>query len=144
MYSRILVALDGTPESEHALRHALPVAKATGAELILVRTVAPPTTMDEAEAQRGHLLEAEAEAQGYLRRHYETLEAEGVPCRILVPRGEPVHGLLRVAQEEAVDLVVLSSYSESGFDRWVHGSVPGRLLEAWRGALLLVRPAQSA
>lgn len=137
MYSRILVPLDGSPQSELALSHAAELARRYDAELLLLSGVAPPTHLAAAEASDdGADL---AKARDYLAQVGERMQATGVRSRPLVLRAEPARAIVSAAAEHDADLIVIASYSESGFDRWVQGSVPGRVLRNARCPLLLIR-----
>lgn len=137
MYSRILVPLDGSPQSELALSHAAEMARRYDAELLLLSGVAPPTNLGAVEAADDSA--DQAKARGYLEEVGARMQAMGVRSRPLVLRAEPARAIISAAADFDADLIVIASYSESGFDRWVQGSVPGRVLRNARCPLLLIR-----
>lgn len=136
MYSKILVPVDGTPPSEQALRHARPLATAHRAELVLLKAVAPEPSMTGAVAAAAEPTAGEAEA--YLDTLCRQLTDEGLKARAVVVRDQPEHAILKVVSSEGIDLVILASHSQSGYERWSQGSVPGRLLKAAPCPILLV------
>jgi len=112
---RILVPLDGAPETSAAAAPAIRFAESSGAELglVLVATagVAHPT-------QRGTLVtpryvdqphhEWPAWAQEFIRRTYHGLgKRPAVPIRLLPASGKPAEQILRAASEWKTDLIVL-------------------------------------
>lgn len=114
MYTKILVPLDGSLSSQQALDHARPLAAAHGAELVLLMVSEEGDTPQDA----------------YLAGLRRDLEAEGLKARPLLVTGKPAQAIIETVARESIDLVVIASYSESDYDRWTRGSVPGRLLEA--------------
>lgn len=137
MYSRILVPLDGSPKSELALRHGCELARRYDAELLLVSSVPPPTDLGAAEHSDDGA--DTAKAREYLDTVVLRLQAEGLRCQTVVMRADPARAILTAATEHDASLIVIASYSESGFDRWVHGSVPGKVLRSAKCPLMLVR-----
>jgi nucleotide-binding universal stress UspA family protein len=59
-----------------------------------------------------------------------------------VREGSPVHGvLLDYAAENDVDLIVMGTHGRHGLDRWLLGSVTGRIVRTSEGPVPTVRPA---
>lgn len=123
MYSKILVPLDGSSSSQEALDHAKPLAAAHGAELLLLKAADPDEPLPDGS---------------YLDERCRELEGEGLKARPLLVSGKPDRAIIESVKKEGVDLVVIASYSESGYDRWTRGSVPGRLLQASCCPVLIV------
>jgi nucleotide-binding universal stress UspA family protein len=121
---RILVPLDGSSRTESVLPTAARIAKANGAELLLVHVVSESipsailhTTEDlELVKQLGYRLEAAA------KEYLEHLRVQWV--------GElpSVRTLLEVAMREAIDLVVLSAHGCTCNPARPFGSVAAHLL----------------
>jgi nucleotide-binding universal stress UspA family protein len=138
-YKKILVPLDGSELAERALPPALQIAKATGAEVVLLRVVSPlflsidPLVYDQMTQQ------GEDEAMSYLR----SLHADQIPSTLpvhLVTQTGPVAGLiLQYAQEHDCTLIVMSSHGRSGASRWVYGSVADKVLRGACCNVLIIR-----
>ncbi|HXE71200.1 MAG TPA: universal stress protein [Candidatus Nitrosotenuis sp.] len=140
MYSKILVPLDGSELSEIALQHAEELASRFGSELILLRGLPPPDPVREARGQPQEDQESlQAEVAAYLEKICQRLAARGLRARSVSPRQDPAAAIVGTAQDEGVDLILMASYSQSEWDRWIHGSVPGKVLRRARCPFLLIR-----
>ncbi len=138
MYRHILVALDGSDFGERALPMAVTLAKASGAQVTLVRaawtTVAPGT--DAIEAQR----KVVADAETYLAGVASRLLAEGINAEAAVPYAAAAEGILAEITVRHADMVVMCTHGRSGLGRWVYGSVAEAVLARSSVPVLLVRP----
>jgi nucleotide-binding universal stress UspA family protein len=142
MYSSILVPLDGSPLAARALPYATALARASRARLVLVRAVLAhtPPGIDPSEAQvrvterAGRDLDALAE---YLR-------ATGLSVDTHVYYDQAVRAIVDLAEQQAVDLVVMSTHGRGGLGRWVYGSVADRVLQRLIVPVLLVPAASGA
>jgi nucleotide-binding universal stress UspA family protein len=145
MYKRILVPLDGSRLAEQALPHAAAHAAAFGAEIILLKVLEPlpepsmssPRAIRSAEAASAEL------AQEYLEGVAAGLQAEGHGVEAAIEEGRPYVQIIRYAEENNVDLIVMSTRGYSGLSRWLLGSVADRVARGATVPVLLVqaRPA---
>jgi nucleotide-binding universal stress UspA family protein len=150
MHQCILVPLDGSELAECVLPHlrALIRPGQTRAHLLSVlttglgdRTVAllttyPPGLQLSATATARARVELRAYLQGVAARVREW----GATVRYEVREGNPAEEILQYAEEEGVDLILMSTHGLSGFSRWVYGSVADRVLRGAPCPVLLVRP----
>lgn len=137
---RLMVPLDGSPLAESALPLAAELAAAAGATLTLVR-VEPFTTVGAtptaAPIDVAGIEEARAAAaESYLGEVHQRLPA-GLRVERRVLRGVPSETLIRFAQQENVDLVVMSTHGRGGLRRLVLGSTADRLVRAGVPTLLV-------
>jgi nucleotide-binding universal stress UspA family protein len=135
-YHRILVAIDGSPDADVALRHAVELARDQNARITLL-TVAPPvaTPVSAATSAPPDLLGFHAKL---LREATDSLPADiGVTTRL--ERGNPAETILRLTCEDEHDLVVMGSHGHSRVHRALLGSVSERVLKASPVPVLLMR-----
>jgi nucleotide-binding universal stress UspA family protein len=119
---RILVPLDGSVRSESVLPAAARIARAYGAELLLVHVVQEPLSSallpaaEDMALARTFAARLESGAKRYLDRMRAQLAHDSPTVRALVARhtSEP-ECLLEIAKSENVDLIVLSAHG-SGCD----------------------------
>jgi len=150
MYRHILVPLDGSDLAEAALPHAAAVARRFGATLALLQVVTTlPTTAaidmgatGAADAAMSvEALEAsEQAAHEYLDQVARRQELGDIQMQTTVVRGRPAREIVRLAQGEGVDLIVMSTHGRSGLGRLVFGSVADQVLRESGIPILLVRP----
>ncbi|MBA3865784.1 MAG: universal stress protein [Solirubrobacterales bacterium] len=135
-YHRILVALDGSPDADAALEHAVELARDQHA-LITQLTVAPPvpTPVGAAASAPPDAIDAHT---ALMREATNSIPADiGVTTRL--ERGNPAETILRLTREEDHDLVVMGSHGHSRVHRALLGSVSERVLQASRVPVLLMR-----
>jgi nucleotide-binding universal stress UspA family protein len=135
-YHNILVALDGSPDAEAALHHAVALALDQNARLTLV-TVAPlqGQAVGVGAAAPPDLTDAH---EKILREATEKLPREvGVTTRL--ERGDPAETILRLARDDNYDLIVMGSHGHGRVHRALIGSVSEKVLRAAKLPVLLMR-----
>lgn len=134
---KILVAVDGSEASLHAMRAAVSLAKGLGAQLTLAHVVPPMFVPPEVpfgmqpwsdDALKGgeKLLEAAA-------------REAGLPCERLNLTGSPAERLADTAESGGFDLVVVGSKGRNAVSRVLIGSVTDRLVHICSRPVLVVR-----
>jgi len=139
-FRHILVALDGTPESEQILAPALTISQAMGTGLTLVRVVASPPPASSAPPNPAEPIDAvRKDAPRYLEAVAQRLRASGatVHTRVLVGT-EPASALLKEAGSDA-DLLALETQGRQGLARLLHPSVVDHVVRDSHHPILLLR-----
>lgn len=126
--ARILVALDGSAESESVLEGTAELARAFNAVVLLVMVLAPVLGVTM-RAEQAPLLD-DPDAAAYLASKQEELTAAGVVVERMIRRGDPATQILACAEEHHADLVALATHGRSGVRRWLLGSVTEKVLRA--------------
>jgi nucleotide-binding universal stress UspA family protein len=134
MYTSILVPLDGSSFSEHALPLALDLARRSGATLHLVHVV------DAGGSQRG-VPSAWEHAQRYLVKVAEQLRTVW-PVRVetTLLDGQVDLSIAAYADAHQSDLAVITTHGRGAFSRAWLGSVADRLIRRLPSPVLLIRP----
>jgi len=147
MFKRILVPLDGSEFAERALEPAFQIASKFGSEIILLRVMvveepshAAPRIGALYYGGLGDLsLEGDREDAGaYLYAIKSQWIGAGTPIHTRIAPGAPPEIITEVAEEEEVELIVMSTHGRSGFSRLIYGSVAEAVLRGARVPLLLV------
>ncbi|MBI3943375.1 MAG: universal stress protein [Chloroflexi bacterium] len=141
---KILVPLDGSPLAEIALPYAISLAQKFHAEVVLLRIFTLPlypfTVIIDMDATPMLAMEAARnEAFSYLEQIAPRLRQAGVRTRTVVRCIPVADGIIDFAQEEEVDLIVMSTHGRSGVGRWLLGSVADRVLRGAAVPVLLIR-----
>ena len=144
MFKHILVPVDGSETSLHAVAKAAGLAKAFGSEVTAVYVLDPyPFTgvgADFAYGQAQYLSAATAEANTALEAVKKLMDETGVAVKTMVGEGHAVHeGIVRVADSVGADLIVMGSHGRRGLEKLVLGSVAQRVLSTARIPVLVVR-----
>jgi nucleotide-binding universal stress UspA family protein len=141
MYKQILVPLDGSKLAEQALPHATVHAGQFGAEIVLLKVLGP--LPEPSMAGRGVVRSAEEAsarlAHDYLEAIAAGLRERGFPTRTAILEGKPYIEIIRFAEENEIDLIVMSTRGHSGLSRWLLGSVADRVARGATVPLLLVQ-----
>jgi nucleotide-binding universal stress UspA family protein len=136
---RVLVGVDGSEAGAAALGWAGRFARVVGAEVLLATAFQP----DQAEVFPDYYEELRDEAERRLDEEWsEPLEVSGTPHRSLLLAGSP-ETLLKLAEDEDVDLMVVGPRGHSRFDRLHVGSVAHHLARYTTRPLAIV-PAPGA
>jgi nucleotide-binding universal stress UspA family protein len=132
---RVLVGLDGSPESERALTTALGFVGPQGGMLVLAEVVYYEATEDDTHAALDSAVERLAAAATRAR-------AAGVPARFEVLAGPPGETLRRFAAEQEMDLLVVGRRGR-GLSARLLGSVSADLVQHSSVPVLVVEPAST-
>ena len=141
----ILIATDGSQRSIRAAQRASELMKA--ADQVTLLTVLTEVPGDDAGGIEGSVYSAEeqeslwnqemAEARDELSRTAQVLSSANVTKRIEV--GDVAQTVVRVAEELAVDAIVVASHGRTGLERLFLGSVSEHIVRHAHCPVLVVR-----
>ncbi|MBE6495342.1 MAG: universal stress protein [Methanobrevibacter thaueri] len=139
MYNKILVPTDGSEYAKKAQKHALFLAKVSGAEIVAVSVTennfVNGLPLDDEVYQLNQILNERSEEN---LKEFDKLNEDDLKITHVVREGSPAKVILEVAKEEAVDLIVMGSSGKSGFDRFIMGSVADKVVNSAKCAVLVV------
>jgi len=138
---RIVVGVDGSEESLHAVTFAARLAGETGAAVTVVYVRHIPA------GYSGRPLVGPAELELYYRtverrvtrRVVRALTPLTVPWDLEVGRGDVAREVRRVARERGADLIVVGTRRQGPFARLLAGSVSSRVVHHADRPVLVVR-----
>ena len=130
-FEKILLAYDGSEQGRVALRRTLPLLGTGEVEVHLLAVV--PLTGAVAAAEGAYtesMYEAERERiEAILDEGVDLLKQRGVDAEGHLRAGEPAHQIQRLADDLAVDRVVVGHQRRGLLARWWQGSVGASLLD---------------
>lgn len=142
---RIVIGLDGSPGSIHALLWTIDIAKRLDAEVVAVHVDSPPTYIP---APMGILPPAETpEQRADLEEALATewclpLRKSGVRFRAMLEEGAPTAtALIDVAQREGADMMVVGSRGHNAVTELLLGSVSHQVAHHSPIPVVIVPPA---
>jgi nucleotide-binding universal stress UspA family protein len=140
MYSKILVALDGSKLSECILPYARTLAEKLRLASEFVEVIDYDTLMPDNvdPKQESMIVERKKNIEGYLKRIAAGFPA-GLKTESTVDVGHPAEFIVDRAAAAPETLVAMTTHGRSGIERWLLGSVAEKVLHATRNHLLLVR-----
>lgn len=150
MYRKVVVCLDGSELSEHALKHGQTiVAKDPGASLILLRVMEPALPAAYYMAGAGEywpdiVEKVDHSVVEYLTETAAALRQSGVTnIQTVMLKGKPDEEILNYLAETDIDLVIMTTHGRSGVSRWLMGSVAERVMRHSAVPVLVVPPPGS-
>ncbi|MGC9400418.1 MAG: universal stress protein [Anaerolineae bacterium] len=138
MFRRILFAHNGQPVAEKAIPYLEHLARADGAEVIVLHVYQPPALYTASGGYQQLLDSWEALAQEVVDDTVTHLREGGFEARGVVKAGEPASVILEVAREEDVSLIVLGARGPSSVKELLIGDVSTEVLRRTRRPVLLV------
>ena len=139
MFTKILVPFDGSAHSRHALQVAADLARCTQAALRIIY-VYDMLPVYLGEPNFDNLLNRVlTEANAIVKEALEQIQAQGVPATGDVLEGPAAEAILRVAEAEKLDLIVIGSRGLGQFEGLLMGSVSDRVLHHAHVPVMVVR-----
>lgn len=136
LFSRILVGVDASDPSKHAVTYAARLARDHGGRLLLCSAVNWIPVLADASSG-GVITDGQAiidglkeEADELLARGLAVAERLGVEAERYVREGSPADEILALAREHDVGLIVLGTHSRTGLARMFIGSTTEAVLRA--------------
>ena len=153
MYERILVPLDGSDPSRHALEHAVNIAQKFKAKLILLAVVprvmvpvfpdegfgaAPVTAAKDMARYQERMKEI---FENVLKEAEEKLKVEHPRLKVetVLREGRPSATIVDLAENDGVDLIVMGSRGIGGITGWLLGSTSRHVVDSCTKPILIVK-----
>ncbi|MGE5722386.1 MAG: universal stress protein [Sphingomonadales bacterium] len=148
-YARILVPLDGSCRAESVIPTVVAMARAEGAEVLVMHVVpqpqftrAGPLEPEAVALRRKTNQRNERVARTHVDRVLRYFRSNGVEARSVIMQGDAREQVQRSALDEQVDLIVVATHGESGRADMACGSVTSYLAGHATTALLILRNDQ--
>jgi len=145
--TRIVVGTDGSATAERAVQRATALAKAVGAELIIISAFnnRPPAGVAVAgiSIDPGWVAAAQSAAETEAREAAERAKAGGVEkVSYQAVSGDPSEALVRVTKEQQADLLVVGSKGLQSTARFLLGPVANKVSRKVDCDLLIVETSE--
>ncbi|HKN73590.1 MAG TPA: universal stress protein [Candidatus Acidoferrum sp.] len=137
-FQKILVGFDGSAQAGKAAETALSLAQALDGRVILLAVARPPEPATSVEM---HAMLDDA------REHYEQdfvkfrvkAQEMGLELETAIAVGHPAEQIIRRAEMDHVDLILLGRRGMSRFEKWILGSISERVLRYAHCPVMVVR-----
>jgi nucleotide-binding universal stress UspA family protein len=150
VFRRILIAADGSENSKKAAKIGIELARQSQGSVLIVyvtdigRYVSPagliptfggvsPGVIDDIAAS---LKDAGEKATLQVD---EMARANGVASERLIVDGNPANEILRIAEDDKMDVIVMGSIGKTGLEKFLMGSVAEKVVRNSRLPVLIVR-----
>ncbi len=149
-FAQILVPLDGSKAAEQSVKWALRLGHDRCATYTMVRAVPPLFALTTAylphaiQETKQFLEQGRKESETYLADLRERLRGEDLEVRTEVLVGvQPGWGIVRYADEQEMDLIVIATHGRGGVPRLILGSVADKVVRGSHVPVLVHRPPTS-
>ena len=149
MYDKILLATDGSDFAKKAGKHAITLAKQFNSEILILNVI--ETTYyhglggEDIAEELDKLLEKEG--QNTINQFLDELkesECNDGTCstinfRSVLRFGNPYKEILKIIEEENIDLTIIGNSGKNSFDRILLGSVSEKVIRHGKSTVLIVK-----
>ena len=145
MFKSIVVGTDGSETASQAVRQAVDLARAVGAEIELVSAYEPVPAQRLREERRQApedlqwAINPREDVDATLEAAAEVARSAGVEVTIYARQGDPADAILDVAEEREADLIVVGNKGMTGAKRFLLGSVPNKVSHHAPCSVLIIR-----
>jgi len=138
VYHHILVAVEHSKADEAILEHIVTLAKMTSARLLLVH-VADGFAARHFEDLQLRESEEIKDDRAYLQRRCDELRQAGLQVDSRLAMGDPATEIIKIADQEDVDLIAMSTHGHRFLSDLVHGTTVDKVRHTVRVPVLLLR-----
>src|SRR4051812_48047097 len=117
---KILFPTDFSTLSDAALSHATTLAQESGATLLIVHVEEPPTAYGTGEMYYG-IPDPDNDALSTMLNNVVPTDSR-LPYEHRMVIGDPAEEIVRIADEENADLIVMATHGRTGIKRLLMGS----------------------
>jgi nucleotide-binding universal stress UspA family protein len=138
MYKRILVAVENSAADRTILAHVTELAKLTGAKLLLVHVADgwAARNFDQLKLRESEEMRSD---RAYLAGLEHDLSSRGFAVETRLAMGDPATELIRTAEDQAVDLIAMSTHGHRFLSDLLHGATADRVRHLVKVPVLLLR-----
>ncbi|MEA9979958.1 MULTISPECIES: universal stress protein [unclassified Pseudomonas] len=138
MIQQVLIAYDGSEAAKKALNFANELTSRFNARLHIVAVCQPPEFGDEVETE-AVVERSRAHYRHMLKSLKHHQQASEHPPVIQVVIGHPAEQIVRYAEANAIDHIVVGHRGHSIFERWLLGSVARQVIDHAPCAVTVIR-----
>ena len=140
-FGKILVAVDGSKDSDEAFETAATFGKQLGGQLLVITVLEDPPSVDFEGRPLDDITPAlEKRAEDLLMNYaIKGRSKYGMTVETAVWHGDPSKTILEVAQERDADMIALGSRGMSGIEELVLGSVSHDVAKRSKLPILIVK-----
>ena len=128
-FSTILYLTDFSESSEYACQYAISIAGKYGCRICVAHVIEPFTYADDFGIDyAAQFREMEATARRLLDKTVASMKSTGADVEGVILSGNPSAEIVKFAEEETIDLIVMATHGRSGVEHLLMGSVAEKVL----------------
>jgi len=140
-YRNIVIATDGSENTQRAISYGIEIAKLSGATVHALYVV-DTTSFSSIPIDAGWEAMYETlrtEGENAISKVKEHGEVSGVEVREVLLEGHPSNEIIDFAENNNADLIVVGTLGKTGLDRFLMGSVAEKVVRGSKVPVLVVR-----
>ncbi len=138
MYKHILIPLENSAADETILTHIKPLARMTGATLLLVHVADGWVARNFQQLKLAESQEMKDD-RAYLETLTRELTKEGFTCDAVLALGEPSDEIIKLAGERNVDLIAMTTHGHRFISDILYGATADKVRHSVDVPVLLVK-----
>ncbi len=149
MYKKILLPTDGSKHAKKAGEHAIMIANAGLADLVVLSVVdagyLDALTEDDLRTKLGESLKKEGKGavENFSAQLMESkckgVCQQNVNLKTEIKSGNPVEVILKTIEEDDIDLVVMGSSGKHALTKFFYGSVTDKVVRSAKCPVLVIK-----
>jgi nucleotide-binding universal stress UspA family protein len=141
LYRNIVIATDGSKNSQRAISCGIEIAKLSGATLYLINVVDTPSAVSDIWTAGKDMIHELMIGDGkkILSKTRKIIEDAGVEVKDVLLYGHPGEEIIKFAENNKMDLIVMGTLGKTGFDRFLMGSVAEKVVRHSKVPVMVVR-----
>jgi nucleotide-binding universal stress UspA family protein len=138
MYHKILIPLENSKADKAILEHIRPLAKMTGASLLLMHVADGWVARNYEQLKLAESEEMKTD-RAYLESVTQTLRDEGFDVDHVLAMGEPSDEIVKFARTHQVDLIAMSTHGHRFISDLLYGSTADKVRHLVEVPVLLLK-----
>jgi nucleotide-binding universal stress UspA family protein len=138
MYHTILIPVENSPADQTILDHIKPLAKMTGASLLLIHVANGWVARNFNQLKLAESEEIK-EDRAYLEQRAAELRAEGFVVNHALTMGEPSDEIIKFTRQHHVDLIAMSTHGHRFISDLLYGSTADKVRHEVNVPVLLLK-----
>jgi manganese transport protein len=138
VYRHILVAVEHSKADEAIIEHIVTLARLTNARLLLVHVADGFAARHFNDLQLRESEEIRND-RAYLEKRTDELRRAGLVVHSRLAMGDPATQIIKIAGEEEVDLIAMSTHGHRFLSDLIHGTTVDKVRHTVRVPVLLLR-----
>ncbi|MDI9396152.1 MAG: universal stress protein [Euryarchaeota archaeon] len=145
LYRNIVIATDGSENSLKAISCGIEIAKLSGATIHAIHVVdTPPAISKVWTAGKDMIYEMMiSDGKKIMHKVKKIIKDSGVEVREILLYGHPGEEIIKFAENNNMDLIVIGTLGKTGLERFLMGSVAEKVLRYSKVPVMVVRNRNS-
>lgn len=145
LYKNIVIATDGSENSGKAISCGIKIAKLSGATVYAIHVVDTPSAVSEIWTAGKDLIHEMMIRDGkkILSETRKIIEDSGVEVKDVLLNGHPGEEIIRFAENNNMDLIVMGTLGATGLEKFLMGSVAEKVVRFSKIPVMVVRSCNS-